>query len=194
MKKPTPSPSLERHQWLEAVVDALRSKFSAAGYTIPAEVRVSIGWPKKGGGCGKRIGECWATAASSDKHAEIFVSPELASGARISDVLAHELAHATVGCEVGHKAEFRACALAIGLTGKMTATTATPEFSKWADSLFKRIGPYPGGSLTDSKKQTTRLQKCACEYCGYTVRVTRKWLDAAGPPICPTDEEPLTVS
>src|SRR5262245_30120223 len=76
MKKKV-SPSAERHDWLEAVVEALRTKFKDAGYTIPDEIRVSIGWPKRGGGCGKRIGECWSLDASSDKHAEIFVSPEL---------------------------------------------------------------------------------------------------------------------
>jgi hypothetical protein len=32
------------------------------------------------------------------------------------------------------------------------------------------------------------MLKCECSTCGYTVRITRKWLDAAGPPICPTDK------
>jgi hypothetical protein len=37
------------------------------------------------------------------------------------------------------------------------------------------------------KKQTTRLLKCTCrdESCGYTVRITRKWIDELGAPICP---------
>ena len=38
-----------------------------------------------------------------------------------------------------------------------------------------------------NEKQGTRLLKCQCATCGYTVRVTRKWLGLAGPPICPTD-------
>src|SRR5262245_62336759 len=118
MTKKKATPSAERHAWLEAVVEALRVKFKSAGYTIPANIHVSIGWPKRGGGCGKRIGECWSLDASSDKHAEVFISPELQNGARIADVLAHELGHATVGHEAGHGREFKACALAIGLTGK----------------------------------------------------------------------------
>jgi len=32
-------------------------------------------------------------------------------------------------------------------------------------------------------KQTTRLVKCVCPDCGYTIRVTRKWLDT-GLPYC----------
>lgn len=34
------------------------------------------------------------------------------------------------------------------------------------------------------KKQTTRMLKCECPQCGYTVRTTRKWLDVAVP-VCP---------
>lgn len=34
------------------------------------------------------------------------------------------------------------------------------------------------------KKQTTRLIKCVCGECGYTVRTTQKWLDV-GAPHCP---------
>src|SRR5215468_6181401 len=93
------TPSLERQQWLERAVEALRTKFADAGY--PQKIRVSIGWPKRAASCGA-IGECWATEASSDRHAEMFISPELTEGARILDVLAHELVHATVGAGVGH--------------------------------------------------------------------------------------------
>lgn len=44
-----------------------------------------------------------------------------------------------------------------------------------------------GGEIytTAPPKQTTRLRKAECGLCGYTVRVTQKWLDV-GPPHCPT--------
>jgi len=179
--------SFERQRWLEAAVEALRAKFADAGYAIPDKVRVSIGWPKRAASCGA-IGECWATEASSDRHAELFISPELTDGARIAHVLAHELVHATVGTEAGHGKTFKQCALKIGLVGPMRSTTAGPEFTAWTEALFKRIGPYPAGYLTDTPKQGTRMLKCECSTCGYTVRITRKWLDLAGPPICPTDK------
>ena len=41
-----------------------------------------------------------------------------------------------------------------------------------------------GGSSNARKKQTTRLKKAICGECGYTVRVTSKWLEV-GPPHCP---------
>jgi SprT-like family len=178
--------SLQRQQWLEAAVEALRMRFADVGYRIPEKVRVAIGWPKRAATCGA-VGECWAVEASSDQHAECFISPELTEGARILDVLAHELVHATVGSGVGHGRLFKRCALAIGLQGSMRSTTAGPEFVQWAAALMERIGPYPAGFLTDTPKQGTRLGKCECPRCGYLVRVTRKWLTLAGPPICPTD-------
>jgi hypothetical protein len=178
--------SFARQRWLEAAVEALRAKFADAGYAIPEKVRVSIGWPKRAASCGA-IGECWSTEASSDRHNELFVSPELTEGARILDVLAHEMVHATVGTGAGHRKPFKQCALKIGLVGPMRATTAGPEFAAWAETLFKRIGPYPAGYLTDRPKQGTRMLKCECPACGYIPRVSQKWLSLAGPPICPTD-------
>jgi SprT-like family protein len=181
------TPSLERQQWLERAVEALRNKFIGAGYTVPQKIRVSIGWPKRAASCGA-IGECWATEASSDRHAELFISPELTDGAHIAHVLAHELVHATVGTGAGHGKPFKRCALEIGLRGPMRSTMAGPEFAGWTRALMQRIGPYPAGYLTDTPKQGTRMLKCECSTCGYTVRITRKWLDLAGPPICPTDK------
>src|SRR5712671_3788872 len=115
------TPSLERQQWLEHAVEALRTRFSEAGYTVPEKIRVSIGWPKRAASCGA-IGECWSTEASSDRHAELFISPELSEGVRILGVLGHEMDHATVGTEAGHGKLFKQCALKIGLQGPMRST------------------------------------------------------------------------
>jgi hypothetical protein len=185
--------SLERQQWLEFAVEALRERFADAGYRIPREIRFAIGWPKRATTCGA-VGECWATSASSDHHAELFISPELTEGGRILDVLAHELVHATVGTAAGHKKPFRDCALKIGLVGPMRSTTAGPKFRAWAGALMQRIGPYPAGYLIDVRKQSTRLLKCECATCGYIARVSQKWLTLAGPPICPTDQIKMVAS
>lgn len=42
----------------------------------------------------------------------------------------------------------------------------------------------PGIYTSAPPKQTTRLIKAACSECGYTVRLTQKWLEV-GPPHCP---------
>jgi hypothetical protein len=185
------TPSMLRQQWLESCVAALRGKFKKAGFTVPEAVRVSIGFPKGGGGKGRKtIGQCWGLEASGDKHSEIFISPELGDGVQVFDVVAHELAHATVGVKHGHKKPFKLCAEAVGLTGKMTATVATPEFKTWAKEQIERIGKFPHAKLNviGRKKQSTRLLKCICPDCEYTARVTRKWIEAAGSPICPADK------
>lgn len=188
--------SLARQQWLEDAAAALRQWFADKGYMVPDNVRVSVGWPRGSHGRARAIGQCWPVAASSDKHSEIFISPEITSklnGVRIIGVLAHELVHATVGTEAGHKAPFKRCAEAIGLTGKMTATDEGPEFVTWAQTVVARIGECPAGSLNTNarKKQSTRLLKCECDQCGYVARVTRKWVDEVGAPICPADQEPM---
>jgi hypothetical protein len=72
----------------------------------------------------------------------------------------------------------------------MRATTAGPLFSERVAPILADVGPLPHARLDESSgppKQSTRLLKCYCPECGYTVRVAAKWLDAAGPPICPTD-------
>lgn len=188
--------SFDRQKWLEDATAALRQRFRTKGYTVPAAVRVSVGWPKGTHGSQHTIGQCWSLAASTDKHNEIFVSPEITlpgNSIKVLGVLAHELVHATVGNEAGHKKPFKQCAIAIGLEGKMTATTCGMEFVGWGNKLIAKIGKLPAGAISQGlrKKQTTRLLKCECDSCGYIARVTRQWVEDAGAPICPTDQEPL---
>jgi hypothetical protein len=181
--------SLVRHQWLEQAVAELRPRFSSAGYQVPDDVRVSIGFTKATG-WQHHIGQCWSAKASSDQHTEIFISPELGTAdhtSRIIGVAAHELVHATVGNEAGHRAPFKRCAVAIGLTGRMTATTESDDFVAWVNNVVvQKIGPYPAGKIMlTHKKQTTRMVKCQCTTCSYPVRTTRIWIDGHGAPHCP---------
>ena len=41
------------------------------------------------------------------------------------------------------------------------------------------------------KAGTTRLKKAECPACGYIVRVSSRWLDASGAPLCPCNGEPM---
>ena len=43
-------------------------------------------------------------------------------------------------------------------------------------------------------QQSTRMVKVVCAGCGYTARTTRKWLDEAGAPICPCNQEPMEAA
>jgi hypothetical protein len=187
------SPSMARHAWLERATHAARLHMAGCGYTVPGEVRVSIGWPKGSHGKGKAIGQCWSKEASEDAHAEIFISPALGvrNGAdpslTIVGVIVHELAHAFCGHEAGHKGPFKQCALAVGLEGKMTATTPGPAVVALAEAIVREHGPFPAGALNERsrKVQGTRMLKCQCATCGYIAYTTAKWLEAMGAPICP---------
>lgn len=185
-----------REEWLVAAVEALgREVFAPAELTLP-NVRVSVGWP---GGRGKKenvIGQCWPTTLAGDKVAQLFISPVLNDGARILDVLAHELVHAVDDCKSGHKGPFAKMAKAIGLTGKMTATVASPELVEKLTALVHELGVYPhselakGGGSHTPKKQGTRMLKVECPVgSGYVVRMTRKWIEELGTPTCPCCQE-----
>ncbi len=181
------SPSMLRQRWLETAVTALRPYFTKAGYTIPDNVRISIGWGY--GSAEKIFGQCWPSEASSDKHHELFIAPSMKEGIKIIGVIVHELVHATVGTKAGHNGEFRTAALALGLEGKMTSTTEGPALKAWAETFITKHGDYPAGSLNKAKRgkiQGTRLIKCACEECGYIARTTQKWIDEKGAPYCGT--------
>lgn len=212
------SPSLLRQQWLHDAEVALRGLFNDKGYKVPAAVRTSIGFPK-GTRDGKlAIGQCWAIEASTDEHNEIFISPELGhqgkqsidGSIRILGVLAHELAHSVSGNKAGHRVvkrpekdegrayekwhnSFPTVAGTIGLVAPWTATTESPEFVEWGKGIVKKIGTFPAGALASykRKKDGCRQRKCECATCGYIVRTTKKWIETAGPPICPTDKKQM---
>lgn len=182
---------LTREAWLTAGIDELRSLFGESGHAVPSNVRVTCGWPSKSALARKRqrIGECWGAENSDARVFEIFISPSLASFKQVIETLAHELVHATVGLKAKHGAAFKRVALAIGLEGKMTATHAGDKLVSALAGIAEHLGEYPHSELhgmtTGERKQGTRLLKAECAVCGYTVRITRKWLDLAGAPLCP---------
>ncbi len=188
-----------REAWLMALLAELRPAFKRLGYPIPAKVRIGVGFPSVRGIAAKnqRIGECWSNTRSGDDHHEIIVSPVLADPMRVAGILAHELIHASVGVEHGHKGPFRAMALALGLEGKMTATTEGEAFNRHAQPILDAIGPYPHAELhamtNGRKRQVARLIKCECPECGYVARVARQWIDDQGAPHCPAHGE-MTAS
>lgn len=197
-----PVSSKTREGWLAALTDRLRKVFSAKGYEIPANLRVSCGWPASRAlaAKGRAIGECWTPKVSADLTTEIFISPWLDDSMRVGDVLVHELVHAAVGNDAGHGPVFAAAAKALGLGGSMRATTATEDLEAVLLPMITSLGLYPHATLGKGydrpadapKKQGTRMLKCECPECGYVVRTTQKWLDVAIP-TCPACEVDMVV-
>jgi len=174
---------LNRESWLELGVERLNELFVANGYQLP-RVKVSCGFTSNRGSK-KVIGVCWNGKATDNNIAQIYIVPTLDDATRVLDILAHELIHA-LRPEAGHGKKFKEVALAIGLTGKMTATIAGPELQEQLEKIVTAIGPYPHGKLNPSnkKKQSTRMIKLVCEKCDYTVRTSNKWIDIGVPSCC----------
>ncbi len=178
-----------RENWLLQCIEKFRNDFIEVGATVPDKVRASCGWPSKSGLAAKkrRIGEAWSASCSGDETFEVFISPVLKDARLVLATLVHELVHCAVGVEKGHKGPFKRTALAIGLEGKMTETTAGETLLKRIDTIIAEVGTYPHAELKSSnapKKQGTRMLLVKCPDCGYQVRTTKKWLEV-GVPTCP---------
>ena len=178
-----------REFWLERAASALEAMLGVAGFHMPDKYRVACGFPSVGG-MGKkkrRIGECWDAKCSGDGTFEILVSPTLETPLDVLATLLHEMVHAVVGIECGHKGAFKSCAKTMGLEGPMTRTTPGEELTERLHALADELPMYPHAKLdgrlrTGPKKQGTRMLKLVCP-CGYTVRTTKKWIET-GLPTC----------
>jgi len=187
-----------REDWLSAAVSELRPFFDAVGASLPANVRVTCGFPSNAKRSGA-IGECWADTASADKTFEVLISPTLDEPLRVFDVLVHELCHATAGA-MNHGVNFQKVAAAMHLAPSAgpkgwKATARGADFEANFGAIVTSLGPYPHAALTMSERkvQTTRMLKAVCPSCGYTVRLTAKWA-ALGLPSCPVDSDTLNLS
>lgn len=186
-----------REAWLNAAVEGL-TEYMRDRLGMPIivpEIYVSVGFPG-GGQPRKRIGECWRTTSSADKKNHVFVSPILGDPIDVLATLLHELVHVWDDNENGHTGLFVRTIRKLGLEGKPTATVAGEALTELLTSISEALGEYPHSALnlgTDVKikKQTTRMLKVVCESCtddegnAYVVRMTRKWLDTLGEPVCP---------
>ena len=222
---------MNREAWLYEMAALMAPRFAEMGYPLP-KFRVSIGWPSVGKD-GGASGECWHNSVSNDGHFEIFLNPSRDDALAVAATFAHELIHAAVGFDHGHKGEFARLALAFGFARPLThASKVTPEpLAAWLAPLIGQVGALPHAALAyqrgggasvkrgaagivrpspsgdDSEggegdapaannrppKQSTRLLKATClecdketgADCGYTARITRKWVGKLGAPHCP---------
>jgi hypothetical protein len=184
---------MNREQWLTEVASRhLLTRLTSCGTKPPKKWRVSCGFPKgsRGGKGGHSIGQCWAKEASGDGHIEMFISPELTPFAAI-ETLVHELVHACVGVQAGHRGKFKEVARKIGLVGPMKSTKAGAELSLVITGIIRAMPAYPHAPLQlpegKEKGPGSRLIKIFCPQCEYTLRGTRQWLEQ-GVPVCPNKE------
>ena len=105
----------------------------------------------------------------------IYIHPGQTDPIRILGILIHELVHLAVGIEHGHKTPFRRLAVALGLEGKMTATTESEALKvKLGELVEKKLGALPHSGLaagqSTHKKQKCRQRKWTCPSCEQIIR------------------------
>ena len=177
-----------REAWLEQATQLLNDDvFAGAGLNVPNDVRVSCGFPLgvRAGSKHMAIGVCHPRSHSTGGVNEIFINPNQDDSLRVLDVLAHELIHAIDDCADGHGSKFRSMALGIGLTGKMTATIASPELEEKLKEIQVKLGEYPHSEVRmHKKKQSARMLKHVCENdCGASCYQSAKQSDE-NPMLC----------
>lgn len=195
-----------RESWLRSATHELRPYFETQGYPLPDAIRFAIAFPSTGKK-GRHPGECWHPETSADQHYEIIIRADMAEPLDVLGQLVHQLVHAALPPDAGHGKAFKAAALKIGLTGKMRHATPGLLLNERLLQVAEALGPLPHASLDLSrnpdgrrpadrpKKQKARLLKAECKAdgCGYSVRVTSKWIKDVGPPGCPK-HGPMTVN
>lgn len=180
-----------REAWLIQAIEEFKPWFEARGSTYLVPTHVSIGFPFASR---KAIGQCFNGEASDDGAPHIFISPIEDDPIKLLGTLAHELCHSVLAKGAKHGKKFSTLAEKIGLLPPWTATPVGPDLAAECARIALVLGELPHSKLNPTtlvKKQSTRMIKASCSDCGYTVRLARKWLEAAGPPDCPTHNTAL---
>ena len=156
-----------REAWLQAAGSFLLDCLAAYGLPRVA-VRVSCGWPVRGGAALRRavIGQCFPPSVCKDGTAQIFISPRLSDSIEVLGTLLHELLHASVGCQYGHRQPFSQAARKVGLVGPPTATAVGDALRPSLLAYIEQVGPYPHAAIRFTSKEKggsrLRLYECRC--------------------------------
>jgi hypothetical protein len=173
-----------REGWLLAAAEVFRTWFKEEETPLPETIRLSVGYAK--GAKTNTIGWCYRKGAAEDEIHQVFISPTLVDPVQVLATELHELCHAATDGH-GHDRVFGKIARALGLEGKLTATTPGEELTKELQDLAKDLGPYPHGKLKPTiphKGQHNRYNtKLKCLSCDFEITsVSRKKIVEFGAP------------
>jgi hypothetical protein len=183
-----------REEWLTWAAEALRTSVFVNQKTMDlTNVRYSSGFPLGSRGSSKHLGQCLDPSVSQSGLTEIYISPTVSKSEDVLGVLHHELIHHYLGLSEGHGKRFADLARRTGLNGAASNTTPGPRAVAHYQEIIKSIGEYPHSEikLPVYGSKGSNLKKTWCPKCGYTARLTDKWLNLYGPPICPFHNETM---
>lgn len=167
-----------REGWLSDALTLITPRIEAAGYSLPAKIKVACGFPMGSRGGKRVLAQTIAPEASADGITEMFISPT------VSDPVT------ALGCVLvaaGHslpKGKFKAYCSAMGIEGKKAVARPGANAEAWLrDEVLPQLGAYPHAAVDPNqrKKQSTRMIKLVCPETGYTVRTTAKWIKEGFP-------------
>lgn len=203
---------MNRETWLNEMASRMAPRFAELGFPLP-KFRVTVGFTSRGKS-NRIGGQCWDSRCSADGTFEVIIAIGIDDSMTVAAILAHELTHAAVGLKEGHKGKFAQVMASLGMQRPFTQSNPGDDTRAWLAPFIDELGAIPharlnfngvamtpagpmprdgddgegegedGPTHSGPKKQSTRLLKCECGTCGYTVRTTAKWLEV-GPPHCP---------
>ena len=191
--------NINRETWLNLMIDKAVPLFDNAGFKISdirEKLKVSCSFIQgsRGNKLKDAIGVHYNPTISAEGFHEMMIQPSLSDSVQVVGVLIHEMVH-SIQTHLHHDKngflsvkphgkEFRKMALAVGLTGKMTATTESPELKIQIEKWIKEVGKYPHSKVNfeTRKKQSTRLLKLTCEHCGFIARASSGAINNFGYP------------
>ncbi len=140
--------------------------------------RVTCGWPVTGGlARNRRVGECHSDKSSAGGVFEIFVSPTLAEPLEAA------------GIKAAHGKGFVKVCQHVGLVkGKPKSVMPGDRLNERLAIIISGLPAYPHQALTGTPKEKSAKGptslKLVCKECGCELRISFRWLEEAGPPVC----------
>lgn len=150
------TPTNNRETWLRSLADLMAPRFAQCEKPIPP-FRVGTGFTSGGQYCNAG-GECWNKTVSADGHFEIFIMPDQVEPMKIAAILCHELIHAAVGLQEGHKGQFAVMMHRLGLQRPYTCSIPGPEFETWVQPFLDELGPPPLAALQFRRSKPKRAR------------------------------------
>jgi len=141
------------------------------------------------------LGFCMSRDCSTDRVNRVSLNPGIDDSLKAAAVLTHELIHAILDNQDGHKLRFAKIAKAVGFAVPLDQFNPTPALFDALQPYIDFLGPIPTDavllpSYRAKPKQKSRQIKCECSACGFTFRAPMKQLiklHAESP--CPVCEE-----
>lgn len=167
-----------REAWLGAALHRITAGWPTQA-ELPENVRVSVGYPRVTRGRAADPVTFYSARQSSGGMIEVFVSPALGDALAVC----RELALAAARIATGRPAGDPERAVLMARAERVAATL--PPYPHDALNAVGAVSAGPG-------ETGSRYLKTCCPSCGYSMRVTRKWL-AVAMPQCPAGHGTMAV-